>query len=57
MRVKGDNPLQAGLRLQQSWWRQECRDVSHAGLLYPLPGPGNAARRHDPLVASMLRKA
>ena len=49
-----DNPLQAGLRLQQSWWRQECCGIPDAGPLYPPPKPGRKPRRYNPLVASML---
>jgi len=53
-RVKGDNPLQAGLRLQQSWWRQECRGIRDAGPLYASPKKGEVPRKRNPLVASML---
>ncbi|HET7690494.1 MAG TPA: hypothetical protein VFK41_08955 [Nocardioidaceae bacterium] len=53
-RVRGVNPLQAGLRLQQSWWRQECRGIADAGRLYPPPKKGKKPRARNPLVASIL---
>lgn len=53
-RVGSDNPLQAGLRLQQAWWRQACRGISDAGRLHPPPRPGRPPRTHNPLVVSML---
>jgi len=53
-RVSSDNPLQAGLRLQQAWWRQACRGVREAGVLHPPPKPGKPSRSHNPLVVSML---
>lgn len=58
-RVKGDNPLQAGLRLQQAWWRQECLAIPEAGHLHPeqrgtQPGAQAGGRRRNPLVVSML---
>lgn len=57
--VRGDNPLQAGLRLQQAWWRQECLMVPEAGHLHPGAVPagqsdGRRQRRRNPLVSSML---
>src|SRR5687767_9544857 len=53
-RVSSDNPLQAGLRLQQAWWRQECRGIREAGVLHPPPKTGKPSRSHNPLVVSML---
>ena len=53
-RVSSDNTLQAGLRLQQAWWRQARRGIREAGLLHPPPKPGKPARLHNPLVVSML---
>ena len=53
-RVRSDNPLQAGLRLQQAWWRQACRGVREAGALHPSPKPGKPPRTHNPPVVSML---
>lgn len=52
-RVKSDNLLQAGLRLQQGWWRQECLGVPESGRLYP-PPKGRGQRKRNPLVVSML---
>lgn len=53
-RVSSDNPLQAGLRLQQAWWRQACRGIREAGVLHPPRKPGKPSRPHNPLVVSML---
>ncbi|HBX79566.1 MAG TPA: hypothetical protein DEH05_00355 [Propionibacteriaceae bacterium] len=50
-RVGSDNPLQAGLRLQQGWWRQVCREIPDAGRLHLPPKP---AGPRNPLVVSML---
>jgi hypothetical protein len=50
-RVGADNPLQAGLRLQQGWWRQVCREIPDAGRLYL---PPKLAGPRNPLVVSML---
>ncbi len=53
-RVKGDNPLQAGLRLQQAWWRQECLAIAEAGPLHAGQPAGKGKRRRNALVVSML---
>lgn len=53
-RVSSDNLLQAGLRLQQAWWRQARRGIREAGTLHPSPRPGEAPRSPNPLVVSML---
>lgn len=53
-RVSSDNMLQAGLRLQQSWWRQECQGIRDAGRLYPPRKTGRRPRSRNPLVTSML---
>lgn len=51
--VKGDNPLQAGLRLQQAWWRQECLAQPEAGRAHPVR-PGKKQPKRNPLVSTML---
>ncbi|CAN5266176.1 hypothetical protein BH09ACT12_BH09ACT12_19640 [soil metagenome] len=53
-RERGDNPLQAGLRQQQAWWRQECLVIPEAGHLHPVPKKGERQRRRNPVVSSML---
>lgn len=53
-RVKGDNPLQAGLRLQQAWWRQECLVIAEAGHFKPQQSGGRSRPRRNPLVSTML---
>ncbi|MFZ1528673.1 MAG: hypothetical protein WAT19_07980 [Ferruginibacter sp.] len=56
-RISSDNPLQAGLRLQQAWWRQARCRIREAGPLHPPPKPGKPERLHSPLVVSMLPEA
>ena len=51
--VKGDNPLQAGLRLQQAWWRQECLALPEAGRLHPVE-QGKRQPKRNQLVSTML---
>lgn len=53
-RVSSDNALQAGLRLQQAWWRQVRCGIAEAGVLHPPPKRGKPSRSHNPLVVSML---
>ncbi|WP_323793792.1 PGN_0703 family putative restriction endonuclease [Nocardioides sp.] len=52
-REKGDNPLQAGLRLQQAWWRQECLAQPEAGHAHPVQ-PGKKQPKRNQLVSTML---
>ena len=52
--MKGDNPLQAGLRLQQAWWRQECLVISEAGHAKPQQPGGKSKARRNPVVSTML---
>ena len=52
-REKGDNPLQAGLRLQQAWWRQECLAQPEAGHAHPAQ-PGKRQPKRNQLVSTML---
>ncbi|MGA8847148.1 MAG: hypothetical protein WB471_11090 [Nocardioides sp.] len=51
--VKGDNPLQAGLRLQQAWWRQECLALPEAGRLHPVQ-PDKRQPKRNQVVSTML---
>ncbi len=58
-RVSGDNPLQAGLRLQQGWWRQnragvDGKGIAEAGPYYPTGSAMAQKGGHNPLVVSTL---
>lgn len=58
-RVRGDNLLQAGLRLQQGWWRQnragaDGKGIAEAGPHHPSGSPTARQGRHNPLVVSTL---
>jgi hypothetical protein len=58
-RVSGDNPLQAGLRLQQGWWRQnragvDGKGIAEAGLHHPTGSATAQKGGPNPLVVSTL---
>ena len=58
-RVSGDNLLQAGLRLQQGWWRQnragvDGNGISEAGPHHPTGAAAAQKGGHNPLVVSTL---
>jgi hypothetical protein len=58
-RVRGDNLLQAGLRLQQGWWRQnragvDGKGIAEAGPHHPTGSPMAQMGRRNPLVVSTL---
>lgn len=58
-RVSGDNLLQAGLRLQQGWWRQnragaDGKGIAEAGPHHPTGSPAGQKGLPNPLVVSSL---